>query len=58
MAGALGGVPVLAVPSVYAQVAPAFGVDEAPQVNAEPPAFALHVLREGELSSQVVPYSA
>jgi hypothetical protein len=39
-------------------VAPVFTVDEAPQVNAEPPAFALHVLREGELSSHFVPYSA
>jgi Icc protein len=58
VSGALGGVPVLAVPSVYVQVAPEFGAESPPQGNEDPPAFALHVFRDDELSSQVVSYPA
>jgi len=48
---ALAGVPVLAVPSTYLQARPDFeteGVELMPH-----PGFALHVLRDGELASQV-----
>ena len=50
-ASALAGVLVLAVPSTYLQARPDFeteGVELVPH-----PGFALHVLREGELASQV-----
>lgn len=50
-ASALAGVPVLAVPSTYLQARPDYeteGVELMPH-----PGFALHVLREGELASQV-----
>lgn len=50
-ASSLAGVPVLAVPSTYLQARPDFeteGVELVPH-----PGFALHVLREGELASQV-----
>lgn len=50
-ASALAGVPVLAVPSTYLQARPDFeteGVELVPH-----PGFALHVLRDGELASQV-----
>lgn len=50
-ASALAGVPVLAVPSTYLQARPDFmteGVELMPH-----PGFALHVLRDGELASQV-----
>jgi 3',5'-cyclic AMP phosphodiesterase CpdA len=57
VAGALGGIPVLAVPSVYVQVAPEFGAENTPQGNEEPPGFGIHVLRDGELSSQVISYA-
>jgi Icc protein len=57
VAGALGGIPVLAVPSVYVQVAPEFGAENTPQGNEEPPGFGVHVLRDGELSSQVLSYA-
>jgi 3',5'-cyclic-AMP phosphodiesterase len=48
---ALAGVPVLAVPSTYLQARPDFeteGVELVPH-----PGFTLHVLRDGELASQV-----
>lgn len=50
-ASALAGIPVLAAPSTYLQALPDFeteGVELMPH-----PGFALHVLREGELASQV-----
>jgi Icc protein len=50
-ASALAGVPVLAAPSTYLQALPDFeteGVELVPH-----PGFALHVLRDGELASQV-----
>lgn len=50
-ASALAGVPVLAVPSAYLQARPDFeteGVELVPH-----PGFALHVLRDGKLASQV-----
>lgn len=50
-ASTLAGVPVLAAPSTYLQARPDFeteGVELVPH-----PGFALHVLREGELASQV-----
>ena len=50
-ASALAGVPVLAAPSTYLQARPDFeteGVELVPH-----PGFALHVLRDGELASQV-----
>ena len=50
-ASSLAGVPVLAVPSTYLQARPDFeteGVELMPH-----PGFALHVLRDGELASQV-----
>lgn len=50
-ASALAGVPVLAVPSTYLQARPDYeteGVELMPH-----PGFALHVLRDGELASQV-----
>jgi Icc protein len=54
---ALAGCPVLSVPSTYLQVlpdyAPADFEDEDAVVWTDPPGFALHVLRGGELSSQV-----
>lgn len=51
MAGALGGRPVLAAPSVYLPIAPRFGVEEAPTSAPGPGGFVLHVLRDGELAS-------
>jgi Icc protein len=50
-ASALAGVPVLAAPSTYLQARPDFeseGVELVPH-----PGFAVHVLRDGELASQV-----
>jgi 3',5'-cyclic-AMP phosphodiesterase len=58
VAGSLGGVPVLAVPSIYVQVAPEFGAENTPQGNEEPPGFGVHVLRDGELTLQVVSHPA
>lgn len=50
-ASALAGVPVLAAPSTYLQARPDF---ETEGVKLMPhPGFALHVLRDGELASQV-----
>jgi 3',5'-cyclic-AMP phosphodiesterase len=48
---ALAGCPVLSAPSAYLQVRPNFHRDEVEWVD--PPGFAIHALREGELSSQV-----
>jgi len=57
VASALAGCPVLSAPSTYLQILPDFDPvdfedeDEAPWTD--PPGFALHVLLDGELSSQV-----
>jgi len=50
-ASTLAGVPVLSAPSAYLQVRPNFELDEVTWVD--PPGFAIHALRGGELSSQV-----
>ncbi|HEY3552331.1 MAG TPA: hypothetical protein VGK66_01460, partial [Solirubrobacterales bacterium] len=50
-AGAVGGCAVLSAPSACLQVRPNYEHDEVDFVG--PPGFALHVLRGGELSSQV-----
>lgn len=50
-ASALGGCPVLSAPSAYLQVRPNFHRDEVTWVD--PPGFAIHALRDGELTSQV-----
>jgi 3',5'-cyclic AMP phosphodiesterase CpdA len=50
-AGTVGGCAVLSAPSACLQVRPNYEHDEVEFV--EPPGFALHVLRDGELSSQV-----
>jgi len=50
-ASTLAGCPVLSVPSAYLQVRPNFERDEVSWVD--PPGFAIHALRDGELSSQV-----
>jgi Icc protein len=54
---ALAGCPVLAAPSTFWQVRPNFHRDEVHPVDS--PGFAIHALRDGELSSQVesVPFS-
>jgi 3',5'-cyclic AMP phosphodiesterase CpdA len=54
---ALAGRPVLSAPSAYLQVRPNFERDEVLWVD--PPGFAIHALRDGELTSQVesVPFS-
>jgi 3',5'-cyclic AMP phosphodiesterase CpdA len=49
---ALAGRPVLSGPSTYLQARPDF-ISEAVEMDGEPPAFALHAWRDGELSSQV-----
>jgi Icc protein len=50
-ASTLAGCPVLSAPSAYLQVRPNFDRDEVSWVD--PPGFAIHALRDGELSSQV-----
>ncbi|HEY5943054.1 MAG TPA: phosphodiesterase [Solirubrobacterales bacterium] len=50
-ASALAGCPVLSAPSTYLQALPDFEADEVEWGG--PPGFALHVLSDGELSSQV-----
>jgi len=50
-AGAIGDCAVLSAPSACLQVRPNFEHDEVEFIG--PPGFALHVLRDGELSSQV-----
>jgi 3',5'-cyclic AMP phosphodiesterase CpdA len=50
-ASALAGCPVLSAPSAYLQVRPNFDRDEV--IWVDPPGFAIHALRDGELSSQV-----
>jgi 3',5'-cyclic AMP phosphodiesterase CpdA len=56
-AGALAGCPVLSAPSTYLQMLPDFDPpdfeDDDAVVWTDPPGFALHVLLDGELSSQV-----
>ncbi|TMK58034.1 MAG: phosphodiesterase [Actinobacteria bacterium] len=54
---ALGGCPVLSAPSAYLQVRPNFERDEVTWID--PPGFAIHALRDGELTSQVesVPFT-
>jgi 3',5'-cyclic AMP phosphodiesterase CpdA len=53
----LAGCPVLCAPSTYWQVRPNFARDEVHTLDT--PGFAIHALRDGELSSQVeaVPFS-
>jgi 3',5'-cyclic AMP phosphodiesterase CpdA len=53
----LAGCPVLCAPSTYWQVRPNFARDEVHALDT--PGFAIHALRDGELSSQVeaVPFS-
>jgi Icc protein len=50
-ASVLGGCPVVSVPSTYLQVRPNFHRDEVEWVD--PPGFAVHALRDGELASQI-----
>jgi 3',5'-cyclic AMP phosphodiesterase CpdA len=50
--GALGGRPVLAAPSTYVQGRFAYGSNEI-ELTDEPPGFALHAFRDGELISMV-----
>lgn len=53
---ALGGCPVLAAPSTYLQLRPNYTPSDfegEEVVWTDPPGFALHVLHDGELSSQV-----
>ncbi|HEX5990916.1 MAG TPA: phosphodiesterase [Solirubrobacterales bacterium] len=50
-ASALSGCPVVSAPSTYLQVRPNFHRDEVEFVD--PPGFAIHVLRDGELASQM-----
>jgi 3',5'-cyclic-AMP phosphodiesterase len=50
-ASTLAGYPVVSVPSTYLQVRPNFHRDEIEWVD--PPGFAIHALRDGELVSQV-----
>jgi 3',5'-cyclic AMP phosphodiesterase CpdA len=56
-ASSLGGCPVLSAPSAYLQVRPNFHRDEVTWID--PPGFAIHALRDGNLTSQVesVPFS-
>lgn len=55
-AGSLAGCPVLSAPSTYLQALPDFEPSDPDDEDVEmtgPPGFALHVFRDGELSSQV-----
>ena len=54
MAAALGGLPVLAAPSVYLPTAPRLRRRSGADSTAGPGGFALHLLRDGELSLAVV----
>lgn len=58
VASALAGCPVLCAPSTYWQVRPNFERDEV--ISLDTPGFAIHALRDGELSSQVemVPFES
>jgi len=49
----LGGRPVLAAPSTYLPTAPRFGSEEVPGFGPGPGGYALHVLRDGELTSHL-----
>jgi Icc protein len=57
VSSALAGCPVLSAPSTYLQILPDFDPADFESEDAacwtDPPGFALHVLRDGELSSQV-----
>jgi 3',5'-cyclic-AMP phosphodiesterase len=57
VSSALAGCPVLSVPSSYLQILPDFDPadfeDEDAAAWTDPPGFALHVLKDGQLSSQV-----
>ena len=57
VSSALAGCPVLSAPSTYLQILPDFDPadfeDEDAACWTDPPGFALHVLRDGDLSSQV-----
>ncbi len=57
VAATLAGRPVLAAPSTYMQSAPDFGV-EAAKLTVPVAGFALHALRDGELSSHVESWPA
>jgi 3',5'-cyclic-AMP phosphodiesterase len=60
IAASLADRPVLAVPSVYGQSAPDYTPDATPYFAPYPPyppAFAIHVVRDGELASRVVSYA-
>jgi 3',5'-cyclic-AMP phosphodiesterase len=50
-ASTLAGCPVLSAPSAYLQVRPNFHRDEVTWID--PPGFAIHALRDGDLTSQV-----
>jgi Icc protein len=54
LAGDLGGTAVLAIPSTYVQARLHFDTDEI-ELVAEPRAFAVHAIRDGELASHVQP---
>ena len=53
-ASALAGCPVLAAPSCYLQAEPNFSSGEI-EPDSEPPGFAVHALRDGELATHVLP---
>ena len=60
IAASLAGCPVLAVPSVYGQAAPDYAANAGPHFAPYPPyppAFAIHVVRDGELASRVLSYA-
>ncbi len=54
LAGDLGGTAVLAIPSTYVQARLRFDTQEI-ELVAEPRAFAVHAIRDGELASHVQP---
>ncbi len=53
--GELGGCPVVACPSTHAQIALDLTGSDRLALAAEPPAFALHLAREGEIVSHLKP---
>lgn len=55
-ASALAGCPVISVPSTYLQALPDFANEDVEM--AGPPGYALHVLRDGELCSQVASFGS
>jgi 3',5'-cyclic AMP phosphodiesterase CpdA len=52
--GALGGVPVFTCPGTHRQLALDFKATEI-RTNDDPPGYALHLLRDGEVTTHVVP---